>query len=121
MVTETGTSHEKVKGTLKEGAYFGEMALLNARVRRSASARALTYCNLFVLSRDVLKHIKREYPLLAAKVNQRLKVCYMLKHSTIITCIMPYPRIYIRHNVYFINNVCACIPLCVNVLFYRIL
>ncbi len=74
MVSKAGTAEEVIKGTLKEGAYFGEMALLRAKVKRTASARALTYCNLFVLNRESMREIKAQYPLLAAKVEERLNV-----------------------------------------------
>ena len=37
--------------TLSDGAYFGEYALLYHE-RRSASVRALTYCDLYILTKD---------------------------------------------------------------------
>ena len=51
------TSH----GTLEEGDYFGDLSLLLGE-RRTASARALTYCDLLVLPKREFERIKYDYP-----------------------------------------------------------
>jgi voltage-gated potassium channel len=47
-------------GTLEDGDYFGDLSLLLGE-RRTASARALTYCDVFVLPKRELERIKRDY------------------------------------------------------------
>jgi CRP-like cAMP-binding protein len=45
-----GTASEQVVGTLKEGTFFGEMALFDNHLR-SASVRAATECECLVLTK----------------------------------------------------------------------
>jgi hypothetical protein len=47
--------------TLKEGAFFGEMALINDRLR-AASALAVSYCDLYVLSKDSFNRVLQTFP-----------------------------------------------------------
>jgi voltage-gated potassium channel len=57
-VTSEGgsTSH----GTLEAGDYFGDLSLLLGE-RRTASARAITYCDLLVLPKGDFERIKNDY------------------------------------------------------------
>jgi voltage-gated potassium channel len=48
-------------GTLESGDYFGDLSLI-LREKRTASAKALTYCEIFKLSRADFNLIKDEYP-----------------------------------------------------------
>ena len=48
-------------GKLEDGDYFGDLSLILGE-KRTASVRALTYCEIFVLSRDDFNRIKNEYP-----------------------------------------------------------
>eukprot|EP01065_Artemidia_motanka_P052073 TRINITY_DN930_c2_g1_i1.p1 TRINITY_DN930_c2_g1~~TRINITY_DN930_c2_g1_i1.p1 ORF type:complete len:718 (+),score=266.58 TRINITY_DN930_c2_g1_i1:72-2156(+) len=48
---EPGTMMERVVGTLIEGQFFGEIALL-CKSKRSATIRAKDYCDLFLLTAD---------------------------------------------------------------------
>jgi hypothetical protein len=48
-------------GTLEGGDYFGDLSLI-LREKRTASVRALTYCELFKLDRTDFNRIKDEYP-----------------------------------------------------------
>ena len=48
-------------GTLGGGDYFGDLSLI-LREKRSASVRALTYCEIFLLGRTDFNRIKDEYP-----------------------------------------------------------
>jgi CRP-like cAMP-binding protein len=55
----------KVLAVIETGGYFGEMALFSSDGgRRTASVRAVTYCDLFVLS-------KTDFEELLAKSNNR--------------------------------------------------
>jgi CRP-like cAMP-binding protein len=54
---EGATSH----GTLEDGDYFGDLSLLLSE-RRTASAKALTYCDLLVLPKREFERIKHDYP-----------------------------------------------------------
>ena len=54
---ETG----QVYSVMKDGAFFGEIALLN-EVRRTASVKTLTYCELFVLEREDFEQEMENYP-----------------------------------------------------------
>jgi voltage-gated potassium channel len=51
----------KLHGTLEDGDYFGDLSLILGE-RRTASVRALTYCEIFVIDRDNFNRIKTEYP-----------------------------------------------------------
>lgn len=51
----------KILATLQPGSFFGEMALLTANPR-SATARAVEYCDLFMLSRDAFEAVLRRHP-----------------------------------------------------------
>jgi voltage-gated potassium channel len=48
-------------GTLEGGEYFGDLSLI-LKEKRTASVKALTYCEVFVLTKKEFNHIKSEYP-----------------------------------------------------------
>jgi voltage-gated potassium channel len=48
-------------GTLADGAYFGDLSLL-LKERRTASVKALTYCEVFILTSAQFNRIRNEYP-----------------------------------------------------------
>jgi hypothetical protein len=48
-------------GTLEAGDYFGDLSMLLGE-RRTASVRAVTFCDVFVLQRPDFERIKAEYP-----------------------------------------------------------
>lgn len=48
-------------GTLEDGDYFGDLSLLLGE-RRTASVRAITFCDLLVLPKAEFERIKTEYP-----------------------------------------------------------
>jgi CRP-like cAMP-binding protein len=50
------TSH----GTLEDGDYFGDLSLLLGE-RRTASAKAVSYCDLLVLPKGEFERIKHDY------------------------------------------------------------
>ena len=51
----------RVFGTLTAGDYFGELSLILGE-KRSASVRAVTFSEAFVLGRDDFNEIKQQYP-----------------------------------------------------------
>jgi CRP-like cAMP-binding protein len=52
---------------MKSGEYFGEIALTMS-IKRTASVRALTFANLFVLSKTDLDNMTDSYPILAQRI-----------------------------------------------------
>jgi voltage-gated potassium channel len=48
-------------GIFEDGDYFGDLSLI-LKERRSASVKALSYCEVFVLTKKDFNHIKTEYP-----------------------------------------------------------
>lgn len=59
--------------TLSEGDFFGEMSLLFSQAR-SASVRALTPCDLFVLSRVDLERVLRGHPEIAEALHEAARL-----------------------------------------------
>ena len=51
----------KTVAILKDGSFFGEGALLLSE-KRNASVRALTYVDLYVLTKEVLDEVQEEFP-----------------------------------------------------------
>ncbi|VDN96711.1 unnamed protein product [Rodentolepis nana] len=56
-----------VLNTLSDGAYFGEIAVLT-NIRRTATIRAKTYCNLYSLRQQDLFDILKNYPTIKSKL-----------------------------------------------------
>lgn len=46
----------------QRGNYFGEIALLSKGAKRTATIKALTYCDLFKLTRDIFRTILARFP-----------------------------------------------------------
>jgi glucose-6-phosphate 1-dehydrogenase len=67
----------KVVATLKDGGFFGEIGVLMSQPR-TASIRAKTLCDLFVLEKAEFNRILREQPQFAAKVMTVAKERYNL-------------------------------------------
>lgn len=55
--------------TLKEGAVFGEMALISDGPR-TATAKAVTYCDLYALPKEKFNHIIDSYPDFKSHMNE---------------------------------------------------
>lgn len=53
--------HELLIARLQAGHFFGEMALLNHQTR-NATARAATFCDLYVLDRATFDHVAGNHP-----------------------------------------------------------
>jgi voltage-gated potassium channel len=60
---------DEMIASLADGACFGEMALMSDRPR-SATARARTYCNLYVLSKASFERVIRAYPDFRREIEQ---------------------------------------------------
>lgn len=58
-----------VVNTLKEGDFFGELALLFSQPR-TASVRARDYCDLYSLDKDTFDHAISRYPDFARHINE---------------------------------------------------
>jgi hypothetical protein len=56
-----GPDGRSVYATLTEGDFFGEIALL-MHIPRSASARAMTYCDLYALERESFERVLARHP-----------------------------------------------------------
>jgi glucose-6-phosphate 1-dehydrogenase len=65
----------RTKATLREGDCFGEIALLLAEPR-TATVRALTPCDLFVLGRAEFSRILRDHPQFAESIKQIAQARY---------------------------------------------
>ena len=59
-----------VYSTMSKGDFFGEMALVFDQPR-SASVRAIDYCDLYRLDRDLFDHVLTHFPDIAEKVKAR--------------------------------------------------
>lgn len=55
--------------TLKEGDFFGEMALLEQRVR-SSTVRAATRVRTLVLDREDLERLGRKHPAILSRIRE---------------------------------------------------
>ncbi|KAK9819773.1 hypothetical protein WJX72_002193 [[Myrmecia] bisecta] len=53
---------------LKKGSYFGEIGLLR-EARRNASVRALSDCDIFVLTKEDFDHVMKDYPQMSHAMN----------------------------------------------------
>ena len=76
IITAEDGSADVIK-TLAAGDYVGEIALLKAGIRRTATVRALTFCDIYSLSRvdidDVLAHFPRHKARWERVARHRLK------------------------------------------------
>ena len=55
--------NDEICTTLSEGSYFGEICLLT-HTKRCASVRAVTYCQLFSLSKEDFEEVLSHYPIM---------------------------------------------------------
>jgi voltage-gated potassium channel len=58
-----------VMNTLHDGDFFGELALLFSQPR-TASVRAVDYCDLYALDKDTFDHVLARYPNFAAHIRE---------------------------------------------------
>jgi voltage-gated potassium channel len=57
---------------LKEGDFFGEMALVS-NVPRTATVKARSFCNLYKLERQTFKKIISDYPEIAEQIKEKAR------------------------------------------------
>ena len=62
----------KVFATISQGGYFGEIALLMDSPR-SATVRAVDYCDLYTLDKDSFQVVLTHFPQFAKQVQQMAK------------------------------------------------
>lgn len=62
-----GPDEETVIATLRDGAFFGEMALLTSQPRAN-TVIAVDYCTLYTLERERFDQVLRDFPEFAAQV-----------------------------------------------------
>jgi voltage-gated potassium channel len=60
---------QTVMTTLTDGQFFGELALLFSQPR-TASVRAVDYCDLYTLDKDTFDHVLARYPEFAAHIKE---------------------------------------------------
>jgi CRP-like cAMP-binding protein len=70
-----------VLGTLRDGSFFGEIALL-AHTTRTATVRAKTSCDLMVLDKPSFDRILKDHPQFAERVRKIAKERYNLDLAT---------------------------------------
>ena len=61
-----------IYNTLKDGDFFGEIALLSSRPR-TASVRTLDYCDMYTIDRDTFEKVLSHYPDFAKHVKEIAK------------------------------------------------
>jgi hypothetical protein len=62
-------SETKTKNTLSDGDFFGEIALFK-NINRTASVKAVTYSDLYVLDKDVFDYCLKRYPEITDQIKQ---------------------------------------------------
>lgn len=73
-------AEENVVETLKDGDFFGEIGILTS-VRRTATVRAKTPCDLFVLDKSAFSRVLQDHPQFADEITQIAKQRYHLAVS----------------------------------------
>ena len=63
---------KKIYNTLKDGDFFGEIALLSSRPR-TASVRTLDYCDMYSIDRDTFEKVLAHYPEFEKHINEIAK------------------------------------------------
>ena len=66
-------SKSKVIKEIGEGHYFGEIALF-VEAKRTASVKALTYCEIFVLGRKDLQKVLKDFPQEGDRIQQMAEI-----------------------------------------------
>jgi voltage-gated potassium channel len=68
--------------TLRKGNFFGEIALLVAEAKRTASIKALTYCDVFRLEKQEFSHILGKFPAFKENVETEMEERVRTFHTT---------------------------------------
>ncbi|MCF8260706.1 MAG: cyclic nucleotide-binding domain-containing protein [Melioribacteraceae bacterium] len=67
------TTEEKIVANLDEGDFFGEIALFE-NVKRTASVKALTYCDLYQLTKKAFDFVVSKHPLILKQIEDKIKI-----------------------------------------------
>ena len=59
--------------TLKKGAFFGEMALLQPNTKRNATIKALNFCDLYKLGREAFEGILDRFPTFRRSITEEVE------------------------------------------------
>ena len=59
--------------TLKAGDFFGEIALFKNK-NRTATVKAISYCDVYVLDKKAFDKVLSRYPEIADRIEQQVKV-----------------------------------------------
>ena len=65
---------------MQEGDYFGEIALFTHKPR-TASLRAISYCDLYALDKHSFDYVMKRYPKISAKIEQKVRDRVERTHS----------------------------------------
>jgi len=63
----------KVLAVLKDGDFFGEIALFNDQKKRTATVTSITYSDLYRLDRNLFDEVLKRYPKIAAHIKRIAK------------------------------------------------
>ncbi len=66
-------NEDSMLATLSSGDFFGEIALFMDKPR-TASIKAITYCDLYTLEKTRFKYVVSKYPSIANKIEQKIKI-----------------------------------------------
>ena len=77
-IVEVISDEGKVLNKLRTGSFFGELALLR-KIKRIATVRALTYCQVYRLNNEDLERIMKKYPPLKRQLEHIAKKRYVHK------------------------------------------
>lgn len=72
-IVEVTTDEQTVVATLKDGEFFGEIALLQ-KVTRTANVRAKTYCDLYKLEKEDFLAVIDRFPALASQFKEAVEM-----------------------------------------------
>ena len=63
---------ETLLHVLSDGDFFGEIALY-MKSPRTATVKAVSYCDLYTLSKRSMKHVVEKYPEIGQKIEAQIK------------------------------------------------
>jgi len=66
-------SGEKILSDLKDGDFFGEIALFTENKKRTATVKSITYCDLYRLDREHFNEVLNKYPEIAEYIKSVAK------------------------------------------------
>jgi len=64
---------DRILTTLKAGEFFGEIALFK-NINRTATVKAITYCDIYVLDKKAFDKVLVKYPEIGTKIKQQVDI-----------------------------------------------